>query len=91
MGWFIAGLVIAYLVGVRIVARRYFARRHGVSLETGEVGVMRAVWVGSFWPIAIWLPAVRSPGRCSHHKHVIERARMIEEIRLVEQLRNEGT
>ena len=91
MGWFIAALVIAHLVGVRIVARRYFARRHGVSFEQGEVGTMRAVWVGVCWPIAIWLPAVRHPRRCTHHRHVLERGRVMDEIRIVEQLKNEGT
>jgi hypothetical protein len=89
MGWFIAGLVIAYFVGVRIVARRYFARRHGVSLEKGDVGGMRAAMVGAVWPISMWLPTVQHPARCSHHRHVLEHARILEEIRLVDQLKQE--
>jgi len=85
-GWFIAGLVLAYLIGLRVVARRYFARRHGVSLERGETGTIGAVWLGALWPIAAWLPAVRRPSPCRHHKHVLERERIRRELQAVELL-----
>ena len=88
-GWFIAGLVLAYLIGLRVVARRYFARRHGVSLEIGERGTMGAVWLGVLWPIAAWLPAVRRPSPCRHHRHVLERERIRREIQAVELLRGQ--
>jgi hypothetical protein len=89
MGWFIAVLVIAYFVGVRIVARRYFARRHGVSLEQGEPGGYRAAMVGAAWPVTAWLAAVRHPQQCSHHRHVLQHARLVQEIELVEQLKQD--
>jgi hypothetical protein len=86
-GWFIAGVVLAYFVGVRVVARRYFARRHGVSLERGEAGMMSAVWLGAIWPLAVWLPAVRHPSLCGHHRHVLERERMRQELETVNLLK----
>jgi hypothetical protein len=88
-GWFIACIVLAYLIGLRVVARRYFARRHGVSLERGETGMMGAVWLGVIWPIAVWLPAVRRPSPCRHHRHVLERERIRRELQTVELLRGQ--
>ena len=89
MGWFVAGLVLVYLVGVRVVARRYFARRHGVSLERGEAGMTWAVWLGAVWPISAWLPTVRRPLLCSHHRHVLERERTRRELEAVELLKRQ--
>jgi hypothetical protein len=88
-GWFIAGLVLAYLVGLRVVARRYFGRRHGVSLERGESGTFGAVWVGALWPITVWLPAVRRLSPCGHHRHVLQRERIRLELEAVELLKRE--
>jgi hypothetical protein len=88
-GWFIAGLVLAYLIGLRVVARRYFARRHGVSFEQHETGAGRAALLGAIWPIAAWLPAVRRPSPCRHHRHVLERERMRREFEAVELIRGQ--
>jgi uncharacterized protein YqgC (DUF456 family) len=73
MVWFIVGLLVVHLIGTRIVARRYFARRHGVSLENGEPGSFRAVLVGMAWPASIFVEATRSPERCNHHGHILGR------------------
>ncbi len=90
MGWVVAALILTYLVGVRYVARRYFARRHGLSLEKGELGLLSASMIGGVWPIMIFLPGVRNPEFCSHHRHVIERERLRQEIDRVNELRQRG-
>jgi hypothetical protein len=74
MGWFFLSLLVVHLIGTRIVARRYFARRHGVSLEKGEQGTLGAVLVGMAWPASIFLESVRNPVRCNHHRHILENA-----------------
>jgi hypothetical protein len=51
---------------------------------------MRAALVGMAWPVTAWLPSVRHPQLCGHHRHVLERARYMEQVRVVERLKNEG-
>lgn len=80
MGWVILVLVLAYIVGMRIVARRYFIHRHGVSFEKGEQGTVGAGLVGLAWPIALLIPSVRRPERCNHHRHILEHARLVERV-----------
>jgi hypothetical protein len=82
-------LVIGYFVGVRIVGRRYFARRHGVSLRFGEAGSMGATMVAAGWPVTMWLQSVRQPEICAHHHHVLQRNQLRAEITMVEQLRRD--
>ncbi|WP_328324044.1 hypothetical protein OHA70_32310 [Kribbella sp. NBC_00382] len=86
---FTAILVFGYFVGVRIVGRRYFARRHGVGLRFGESGMMGATLVGAGWPVTMWLESVRQPDACSHHHHVLRRNQLRAEISMVEQLRRD--
>ncbi len=90
MGWIVAALVLAYLVAMRYVGRRYFAHRHGVSLEKGEVGVLSAGMIGVVWPITIFLPGVREPELCSHHRHVLQRNSLRAEADHVNELRRQG-
>ncbi len=87
MGWFYFSLFVIHAIGTRIVARRYFARRHGVSFEKGEQGTLWAVWVGAAWPVSIFLEPVRNPVRCNHHRHILEHARIMDEIDRVDALR----
>jgi hypothetical protein len=82
-------LVIVYLVGLRVVGRRYFARRHGLLWRRGDIGGMRAALVGMAWPVTVWLPTVRQPELCSHHNHVLQRNQLRAEIEMVEQLRRD--
>jgi hypothetical protein len=82
-------LLAVYVIGLRVVARRYYARKHGILLSVGGVGAMRAALVGMAWPVTMWLAEVRNPPRCSHHNHVLERNRLRAEIELVEELRRE--
>jgi hypothetical protein len=86
MGRFIAGPVIAYILGVRIVARRHFPLRHEVSLEQGELGGSKAAVVGAGWPVTSRSPTVQHPQRCNHRRHVRDHARILGEIEIVEQL-----
>jgi hypothetical protein len=51
--------------------------------------MMGAVWLGVIWPIAVWLPAVRRPSPCRHHRHVLERERIRRELQTVELLRGQ--
>jgi hypothetical protein len=90
MGWLVGALILVYVVGVRYVARRYFARRHGLSLEKGELGVLSASWIGAAWPVAIFLPTVREPELCSHHRHVLERNNLRAQIDQANRLREQG-
>jgi hypothetical protein len=87
MGWFVLALVIVYLIGVRVVARRYFVRRHGVSLERGEPGGLRAAWVGGAWPITMWLPSIKQPPRCNHRRHLLHHAQMLNELEALDRIR----
>jgi len=89
MGWMIAALVLIYLGGLRYVARRYFARRHGVSLEKGEQGVLSASMIGAAWPLTVFLSSVREPTMCGHHRHVLRHAQLTEEIRRADEVRRQ--
>ena len=82
-------LVVGYFVGLRIVGRRYFARRHGVLLRFGESGSTGALVVGMAWPVTMWMQSVRQPEVCSHHHHVLRRNQLRAEIEMVEQLRRD--
>jgi hypothetical protein len=90
MGWAVAAVVLVYLVALRYTARRYFARRHGVSLEKGESGVLSASMVGAAWPVTIFLSSVREPELCAHHRHVLTRNSLRQEIDQVDKLREQG-
>src|SRR5690242_14775183 len=59
MRWFWIILVVAYLVGARVVARRYFARSNGASHEMGETGVFGVALVGLVWPASILIESTR--------------------------------
>lgn len=89
MAWFFVSLLVVHLVGTRVTARRYFARRHGVSLEKGEQGMLGAVLVGMAWPVSIFLESTRRPERCNHHRHILQNARMIDEIDRVEAIKRQ--
>jgi hypothetical protein len=86
MGWMIAVLVLIYLGGLRYVARRYFALRHGVSLEKGEQGALSASMIGAAWPATLFLSSVRHPTMCNHHRHVLQHARLTSEIQRVDEI-----
>lgn len=87
MEWFGFMLVVAYFIGVRVVARRYFMRRHGVSLEKGEQGMVEALAISAIWPISIFLQSVRNPTSCSHHRHILEHDRIMSEIERVNEIK----
>jgi hypothetical protein len=87
MGWFVFVCVVLYLIGIRIVARRYFRLRHGLSAESGEQGVLAAGLVGLIWPITAFIPAVRQPEFCGHHRHVLRREQLRAELERVVELR----
>lgn len=82
-------VVVGYLIALRVVGRRYYARKHGVLARPGGVGTMGAGLVGLAWPITVWMTSVRNPSLCSHHSHVLARNQLRAEIELVEQLRRE--
>jgi hypothetical protein len=81
-------IFIGYLVVMRIVGRTYFRRRHGVTFGTTEPGALTAAAAGLLWPVAVFVPAVRRPGPCAHHRHVLVHARLVEEARLADELRH---
>jgi hypothetical protein len=87
MAWFWISLLVVHLIGHRVVARRYFARRHGVSLEKGEPGVLGAALVGFAWPVTMFLDSTRNPEPCNHHRHILEHARLMAEIEVIDELR----
>lgn len=80
MEWLGIVLFIGYFVGVRIVGRRYFLRRHGVSIDRGGPGRIQSFGIGAIWPVSIFLEPVRNPNRCSHYSHVLEHDRIMSEI-----------
>lgn len=80
MEWLGIVLFIGYLIGVRIVGRRYFLRRHGVSIESGGPGKIETVMISAIWPVSIFLEPVRNPNRCNHYSHVLEHDRIMSEI-----------
>lgn len=79
-------LVLIYLVAAIWLAKRYFWRRHGVAPLKGDAGTTTAGFIGLSWPVSIWFPQVRQPSPCGHHRHVLERDRIRQEIRAVEEL-----
>jgi hypothetical protein len=87
MGWLTAAIVVGYLIGLRLVARRYFLRRHGVTIQGGDQGALFAAMVGLFWPVTLLLAATREPAFCDHGRHVLARGRIMEEIRQIEEIR----
>lgn len=89
MGWFIVILLVVYLGVMRYFARRYFALRHGVSLERGETGVLSASMIGATWPVMMFVPSVREPVMCGHHRHVLRHAQLVEEIRAADEIRRQ--
>jgi hypothetical protein len=88
MGWFIIITILIYIIMSSYTAKRYYLRRHGVTPQRGEPGTSTAGMIGLLWPITLFLESVREPTRCSHHRHVLERARIMEEIGVVDQQRN---
>jgi hypothetical protein len=87
MGFVYFILVLAYLSIMIYVGRRYFARRHGVGIVKGDTGVTTAGLIGLLWPVTLFMPDVRNPKMCSHHRHVLEHARLVEEFRAAEELK----
>jgi hypothetical protein len=89
MAWAAVVIVVLYLVMVRVVGRRYYGRRHGLSFEKGESGTLIAAAVGAAWPVTVWLQGVRAPQLCDHREHVLKRERILQQMeaeqRLVEQ------
>jgi hypothetical protein len=91
MTWFLIALVVAYFIGVRVVARRYFVRRHGVSLEKGEKGMTEALAIAAIWPVTIFVDSVKNPTRCNHHRHILQNNRIMSEInQITDMKRNRG-
>lgn len=86
MGWIVAALILAYVVAVRIVAGRYYAQRHGVSLQTRGRGWRTAVNFGFAWPLTLFVPALRAPVPCSHREHILERERLLQKYEAEEQI-----
>ncbi|WIX87767.1 hypothetical protein [Amycolatopsis sp. DG1A-15b] len=82
---FIAALI--YLIAATVVAKWYFARRHGVAPSKGDTGTVTAGLVGLAWPLSVWLPQVRRPEPCGHHGHVLGRQQVRQEMQAVEELK----
>jgi hypothetical protein len=87
MTWIIVAVVVIYVVGLRVVARRYYLRRHRVVIQPHSTGSMNAALIGSVWPAVIWFPAVRNPEQCDHALHILESARREEDARRANELR----
>ncbi len=82
--------VLVYLIAATCVAKWYFARRHGVVPSKGDTGTMTAGVIGLAWPLSVWFPQVRRPEPCGHHRHVLSRERVRQEIQSVEELKRRG-
>jgi uncharacterized protein YqgC (DUF456 family) len=89
VGFVIAALVVAYFVGARIVAHRYYARRHGIAYQKGGTGTVYAAQIGIFWPVTMLIPSVQHPTMCAHTKHVLEAERLREELRQAQEIRRQ--
>ncbi len=85
----VAIIVVVYLIAASFCAKWYFRRRHGVSAAKGEPGTLAAGFIGLLWPVSVFLPAVRHPRTCGHHRHVLEHERLMNEVRAVEQLKEQ--
>ena len=81
--------MVLYLIAMRVVAQRYFARRHGVPLERGEPGWMAAAHIGLAWPLTVWMEQVRRPDLCGHVRHVEQRNRVLAQLRRAEEMRRQ--
>jgi hypothetical protein len=87
MGWFAAVFVIIYFGITVFCAKRYYLRRHGVTARQGEPGTATAGLIGWLWPASLWFEAVRNPTFCGHHRHILARERIRQEIAAVQQLK----
>jgi hypothetical protein len=91
MGTFLALLVIAYLVGVFVVARRHYAARHGVVYTRHTPIFNTSTFVGLVWPASLFFEPWKNPPLCQHMRHVeVRRAARVRHESYQQALREEG-
>jgi hypothetical protein len=83
---FVITLIVSYLIGVRVTARRYYLRRHGVPIESSTIGRGVAGYVGIIWPAALFFEPLKNPQLCMHFSHVEQRQALRAEIERHNQL-----
>lgn len=86
------GIVIFLIYGVVgvVFATRYSVLRHGVVPSNIENGFVGAWFVAVIWPVAMLMPAFRSPRPCTCRHHVLARQQeRFEDERYREALRQE--
>jgi len=83
-------LFVGYFLVGGFFVRRYFLRKHGVTLRSGDSGGhFTAYLVGFIWPAMFFLPALREPELCTHYNHVRQRAQIRSEIETYERILRE--
>jgi hypothetical protein len=87
MTLFIVLLFVIYFGVAIFTTKRYFLRRHSVLFRQGDRGTVQAIVVGLLWPAMLWSETTRNPPECDHHHHILQRARIREEIEQVERYR----
>lgn len=100
MGGFLFILFLVYVAIGYFIARRYFARRHGVpwgvKTDSGWISPIDSGWIEAMcvaltWPVASFQPTVESPQLCTHQHHVLARKqREQKESSIHEQLRSKS-
>lgn len=83
-------LGIVYVVIGALFGIYYSVRRHGIVPSNLDSGLIGASLIGVIWPLAIFLPALRSPQPCTCREHVLARQQeRLEDERFQEALRQE--
>lgn len=73
MDAFLGTIFVIYVVIGALFAGYYGVRRHGAVPRNIENGFIGAWFVGVIWPLALFIPALRSPRPCKCRHHVIAR------------------
>lgn len=70
-------LLVIYILGAVIFARRYYVRRHGVGVKfdgtSVTIGHYAASAIALTWPVTILMSGIRNPRLCSCPNHVLAR------------------
>lgn len=75
MGPFLALLIIGYVIGMFVVARRHYGARHGVAYTRGTPLLNPSTFVGLLWPAVFFHEPWKNPALCQHMGHVEARQR----------------